>query len=91
MKIRDSFPAFHGRIVTETGACNGLREIKLYERKRNGERKLLGRTMSDLNGKWSVIVDPLASGAYLATAPKDDRSDVGFICERAKSRTLVVD
>jgi hypothetical protein len=93
VKIRDSFPAFHGRVVAENGSCNGPRPVKLYERKRNGSRELLGRTMADLDGKWAVIVDPLASGAYFATAPEYDRIDgnVAFVCERAKSRTLTVD
>ena len=93
VKIRDSFPAFHGRVVAENGSCNGPRPVKLFERKRNGGRELLGRTMADLDGKWTVIVDPLASGAYFATAPEYDRmdGDSAFICERAKSETVVVD
>ena len=93
VKIRESFPAFHGRVLAENGSCNGPRPVKLFERKRNGDRKLLGRTVSDLDGRWTVLVDPLGSGAYFATAPEFERDDGGveFICERAKSRTVSVD
>ena len=93
IKIRASFPAFHGRVVAENGSCNGPRPVKLFERKRNGDKRLYGRTSSDIDGHWQVIVDPLASGAYFAVAPRFRRNDGGFIfiCERAKSRTLVVD
>jgi hypothetical protein len=93
VKIRNSAPAFHGRVVAENSSCNGPRPLKLYERKRNGDRKLLGKTTADLDGKWQVLVDPLKSGVYFATAPKADRNDGGveFVCERAKSRELFVD
>ncbi len=94
VKIRNSAPAFHGRVVAENGFCNGPRPVKLYKRKRNGDRKLLGKTTADIDGKWEVLVDPLKSGLYFAAAPEVQKTDseVGeFDCLRAKSRKLFVD
>lgn len=92
--IRNSAPAFHGNVGTENETCEGPRTVKLFERKRNGDRRLLGRGMSELNGHWEIIIDPLSSGAYFATAPQWEFTDsLGehWTCLRAKSRTLVVD
>ena len=93
--IRNSAPAFHGNVGAENETCEGPRTVKMFERKRNGDRKLLGTGMSDLkNGHWEIIVDPLSSGSYFATAPVWEFTDsLGeeWTCLRAKSRTLVVD
>ena len=91
--IRESFPAFHGKVGAENETCEGPRPVKLYERKRSGERKLLGKTTADLEGRWQILVDPLKSGAYFATAPEHRLLSGGesFLCLRAKSETVVVD
>jgi hypothetical protein len=49
--------------------------------------------MADIDGKWLVAVDPLASREYFAVAPRFELDDGGipFDCLRAKSRTLAVD
>ena len=93
--IRNSAPAFHGNVGAENETCEGPRTVKMWERKRNGERKLLGKGMTELNGHWEILVDPLESGSYFATAPEwkfyDELLDEHWTCLRAKSRTLVVD
>jgi hypothetical protein len=93
IKLRNHAPAFHGRIVSDNSACEQGRSVKLFKEKRNGGKKLLGTTISDLEGKWAVLVDPLSSGAYFAVAQKRKEGTAGtiFVCDRAKSRFVAVD
>lgn len=93
IKIRNHFPAFHGRITSSNDACEQARSVKLFKLKRNGGKKLLGQTISDVEGKWTVLVDPLKSGAYFAVAQRREEGTAGtiFVCDRAKSRVIAVD
>jgi hypothetical protein len=93
IKLRNNAPAFHGRIVSDNDACEQARSVKLFKERRNGGKKLLGATTSDLEGKWQVLVDPLSSGAYFAVAQKRKEGTAGtvFVCDRAKSRIVAVD
>jgi hypothetical protein len=93
IKIRNHAPAFHGRITSSNDACEEGRSVRLFKERRNGGRKLLGTTVSDLEGKWQVLVDPLASGAYFAVAQRRSEGTAGtiFVCDRAKSRFVAVD
>jgi hypothetical protein len=93
IKLRNNAPAFHGRIVSDNDACEQGRSVKLFKERRNGGKKLLGTTTSDLEGKWQVLVDPLSSGAYFAVAQRREEGTAGtiFVCERAKSRIVAVD
>ena len=96
LKIRNAFPAFHGRVVADDDFdyCNGSRPVKMYERKRSGGRRLIDKTTTDLDGKWEVIVEPLTSGSYFAAAPevRGFNDQIGeFVCFRAKSRELFID
>jgi hypothetical protein len=93
IKLRNHFPAFHGRITSSNDACEQGRSVKLFKLKRNGTKKLLGQTISDIEGKWEVLVDPLKSGAYFAVAQRREEGTAGtiFVCDRAKSRIVAVD
>ena len=93
VKIRDRAPAFHGKVTADNNACAEQRRVKLFKKRRSGQRKLLGSTQSDDQGKWAVLVDPLKSGAYFAVARKRREGTAGtiFVCKRAKSRTVAVD
>jgi hypothetical protein len=93
IKIRNHAPAFHGRITSDNDACEQGRSVKLFKAKRNGTKKLLGTTTSDLAGKWQVLVDPLESGAYFAVAQRRSEGTAGtiFVCDRAKSPIVAVD
>ena len=93
IKIRNHFPAFHGRITSSNDACEEARSVKLFKLKRNGTKKLLWQTISDVEGKWTVLVDPLKSGAYFAVAQRREEGTAGtiFVCDRAKSRIVAVD
>lgn len=91
--LRETFPAFHGRVKSPNQACIQQRRVKLFKRKPNGDRKLLGRTRTNSAGKWKVIVDPLSSGAYWAVVKRRSEGAAGtiFVCLRDKSKTVVVD
>lgn len=93
VKIRNNFPAFHGKVKSQNAACTEQRRVKLFKQRRNGGRKLLGFDQTDNDGKWFVEVDPLKSGAYFAVAKRREEGTAGtiFVCLRAKSRTLAVD
>jgi hypothetical protein len=93
IKLRNSFPAFHGKVTSSNQACAQDRLVKMFKKKRSGGRKLLGKTHTDLNGKWEVIVDPLSSGAYLAVVKQREEGTAGtiFVCLRDKSKIVGVD
>jgi hypothetical protein len=91
--MRPNFPAFHGRVKSPNNACEDNRLVKLFKKKRNGGRELLGKTFSDEEGKWEIIVDPLSSGAYRAVVKQRAEGTAGttFVCLRDKSKLAVVD
>ena len=93
IKLRNSFPAFHGKVTSPNQACADNRLVKMFKKKRSGGRKLLGKTHTDINGKWEVIVDPLSSGAYLAVVKQREEGTAGtiFVCLRDKSKIAVID
>ena len=91
--MRPNFPAFHGRVKSPNNACVDNRLVKLFKKKRSGGRKLLGKTHTDLEGKWEIIVDPLISGSYRAVVKERAEGTAGttFVCLRDKSKLSVVD
>jgi hypothetical protein len=91
--LRETFPAFHGKVTSSNEACVQQRLVKLFKKKRNGGRKLLGKTHTDLAGKWEIIVDPLSSGVYRAVVKQRAEGTAGtiFVCLRDKSNQAVVD
>jgi hypothetical protein len=90
--LKESFPAFHGKVKAKNENCVEDRRVKLY-RKRNNSNKLLGKDRANNDGKWEILVDPLKSGAYFAKAPHVEQGTAGTIysCERGKSKVAVVD
>jgi hypothetical protein len=93
VKIKEEFPAFHGKVKAENMACIDNRLVKLFKEKRNGDRKLLGKDRTDAAGKWEVLVDPLKSGAYWAVVKRFEDATAGPIydCQKAKSKVVAVD
>ena len=91
--LRETFPAFHGKVKSSNVACTQGRLVKLFKKKRSGGRRLLGKTHTDLAGKWQVIVDPLSSGVYRAVVKQRSEGTAGtiFVCLRDKSKLAVVD
>jgi len=91
--MRPNFPAFHGKVTSSNEACIQNRLVKLFKKKRNGGRRLLGETHTNNAGKWAVIVDPLSSGVYRAVVKQRSEGTAGtvFVCLRDKSQRAVVD
>jgi hypothetical protein len=91
--MRETFPAFHGKVKSSNPACTQDRLVKLFKKRRNGGRKLLGKTRTDLAGKWQVIVDPLSSGLYRSVVKQREEGTAGtiFVCARDKSQRVFVD
>lgn len=91
--MRTSFPAFHGKVKSPNDACVQNRVVKLFKKRRNGGRRLLGKTHTNNDGKWKVIVDPLSSGAYRAVVKRRAEGTAGtvFVCLRDSSKLAVVD
>ena len=91
--MRNSFPAFHGKVKSSNSACLQPRLVKLFKLRRNGGRNLLGKTHTDSAGRWAVIVDPLSSGAYRSVVKQREEGTAGtiFVCARDRSRIVVVD
>jgi len=91
--MRQSFPAFHGKVKSPNEACVENRVVKLFKKKRNGGRRLLGKTHTNGKGKWKVIVDPLKSGVYRAVVKRRAEGTAGtiFVCLRDSSKRAFVD
>jgi len=91
--MRESFPAFHGKVKSSNEACVQNRVVKLFKKRRNGGRRLLGKTHTNSKGKWKVIVDPLSSGVYRSVVKRRSEGTAGtiFVCLRDSSKRVAVD
>lgn len=92
IKIRTSFPAFHGKVTADNENCVEERTVRLYREKRGGGKQLLGKDRTSNSGKWKVKVAP-KSGAYFAVVEKVTEGTAGtiYVCLKDKSRTVTVD
>ena len=91
--IRDTAPAFHGKVKADNENCVEDRKVKLLKHTRSGGKKLLGTDHAANSGKWKILFDKLTSGEYFAVAPKVDEGTAGTIyeCVRAKSDVVAID
>ena len=91
--LRNTAPAFHGKVKADNENCVEDRKVKLFKQKRNGGKKLLGTDHAADSGKWKVPFDKVTSGGYFAIAPKVEQGTAGTIyeCLRAKSVVIPVD
>lgn len=93
LKMRNSPPAFHGKVKSDVAQCEPDRRVKLFKQRRDGSRRVLGRTDSDMRGKWLIEVDPLRSGAYIAKAKQHlvELDGITLLCQPDFGRVIVVD
>ena len=93
LKMRNTPPAFHGKVRSDAPDCESDRRVKLFKERQDGSRKVLGRTDSDVDGKWLIRVDPLRSGSYLAKAKQHivEIDGVLVLCEADFAPGIVVD
>ncbi len=96
LRIRNSPPAFHGKVRTDVPDCESERRVKLFYSQSAkgtfGGRTLIGRTNSNFNGQWFVDATPLIDGAYFAKVKQHivDIDGVLVRCEPDFSRALIV-
>ena len=69
-------------------ACAQNRLVKMFKKRRNGGRKLLGKTHTDVNGKWEISSTRSTPGVYLAVVKQREEGAAGtiFVCLRDKSK-----
>jgi hypothetical protein len=93
VKLRNGAPAFHGKVTAENGNCVEDRLVKMFKEKRDGGKKLLGKTHAANSGKWTVPFENISSAGYFALAPKVEQGTAGtiYVCLKAKSQTITVD
>ena len=91
--IRNTAPAFHGKVKADNENCVEDRKVKLFKKKNSGGKKLLGTDHAADSGKWKVPFDKVTSGAYFAIAPQVEQGTAGTIydCLKAKSVVIPVD
>ena len=91
--IRNTAPAFHGKVKADNENCVEDRKVKLFKEKRHGGKKLLGTDHAGDSGKWKVLFDKVTSGGYFAIAPTVEEGTAGTIykCVRAKSVVIPID
>ena len=88
--IRNTAPAFHGKVKADNENCVEDRKVKLFKEKRRGGKKLLGTDHAADSGKWKVPFDKLTSGAYFAIAPQVEQGTAGTIYECLKAKSVVI-
>jgi len=88
--LRNTAPAFHGKVKADNENCVEDRKVKLFKKKRSGGKKLLGTDHAADSGKWKVPFDKLTSGAYFAIAPKVEEGTAGTIYECLKAKSVVI-
>ena len=94
--MRETAPAFHGKVKSESDDCVAGRKVKLMRRTRPGRpTRLLGTDVTDDRGRWEVTEPDeftLKSGIYLSRVPKDIvPRPVATVCAKDRSRKVVVD
>ena len=92
LKLRNSAPAFHGKVKADTDVCTTGRKVRLFKVK-PGEDKLLGKDRADMKGRWEILKTP-KSGVYYAKAKQvaaggEDSQPV--TCLKAKSNKVAID
>ncbi len=93
LKLRNSAPAFHGRVTADNPGCVASRTVKMFKQKRSGAKKLLGTATTDNDGKWTVPFENLESAAYFGVVTRSEEGAAGtiYVCLRAKSQVIAVD
>ena len=89
IRLKNSFPAFHGKVKSTGSSCIANRKVRLF-REKKGEDKVLGKTRTGTDGKWQILVEP-KSGAFYAKVNQFADEATGLVCNAAKSKIVVID
>lgn len=82
---------FRGRVNSPRQACEARRKVKLMKQSNDG-RKVVGRTLTNKNGRWSIRQSN-ANGVYSAVVVRRETALDGHVhqCQRGASGTVTVD
>ena len=94
--MRETAPAFHGKVKSDSDDCVAGRKVKLLRRTRPGRpTRLLGTDVTNNRGRWEVTEPDeftLKSGIYFSRVTKEIvNTPVPTVCAKDRSRKVVVD
>jgi hypothetical protein len=92
LKLRNSAPAFHGKVKASSDVCVAGRKVRLFK-VRKGEDKLLGKDRANGKGRWVIPKDP-KSGVYYAKVKEIEAGGEEsplVLCLKAKSNKVAID
>ena len=87
--LTDRFPAFHGKVKSESDLCVANRKVRMFEQKK-GEDRLIGKTRTSSEGKWQVLDDP-GSGVFYAKVDQYSNETLDLSCLPDVSKKVVID
>jgi hypothetical protein len=90
LHIKRSFPTFHGTIDSQEKRCVKGRTVKLLEKRKHADDKVLGSDEAKADGRWKVKI-VAGSGSYYAKAPRLESHSRHLACKAAVSRALIID
>ena len=90
IRLKNSFPAFHGLVKSDGDACIANREVRLFKERRNGEDKVLGKARTMADGKWEILKEP-KSGVYYAKVNEYGNEALELVCLSDTSKKVVID
>ena len=90
IRLKNSFPAFHGLVKSDGDACIANRKVRLFKERRNGKDKVLGKTRTGIDGKWEILKEP-KSGVYYAKVNQYANEASGLVCLPDESKKIVID
>lgn len=89
IRLKNSFPAFHGLVKSDGSACIANREVRLF-REQDGEDNKIGKTRTDSEGKWEILKEP-KSGVFYAKVNEYGNEELELLCLSDTSKKIVID
>ena len=90
IRLKNSFPAFHGLVKSDGAACIANRKVRLFKERRKGADKVLGKTRTGADGKWEILKEP-KSGVFYAKVNQFASEETGLVCLPDRSKKVVID
>lgn len=89
IRLTERAPFAHGKVKSDSPSCIANRKVRLFKVK-PGEDKVLGKTRTDSEGKWTILKTP-KSGVYYAKVNQYADESTGLSCLPAKSKKVAID
>jgi hypothetical protein len=91
IRLKNAFPAFHGKVKSDSPSCIANRKVRLFKEKRGkGDDKLLGKDRTDSSGYWEILKTP-KSGVYYAKVNQFSDESTGLSCLPDTSKKVAID